>query len=174
VEVGRNQFRAQFAASSAPAERPPCNITYGTTVCLTLRCTRLATAGFARFRERVNSNVRRQAMDSVLGMTRLYLVVVGTVGFLFGQFFFGAFSVAPTIAGVAGVVAGAMSGLIQKTPRVAPVVVLAAAAGLIGVAMDAHHYYSELDISGNYYAWFLIGPFAAGLCLVGFLALQSE
>lgn len=40
-----------------------------TTKGLTLRCTRLATAGFARFRERVNSNIiRTQGREQAMGL----------------------------------------------------------------------------------------------------------
>jgi hypothetical protein len=52
--------RASVTALPASAVASCIGLCTGNTRRLTLRCTRLATAGFARFRERVNSNVRRR------------------------------------------------------------------------------------------------------------------
>jgi hypothetical protein len=109
-------------------------------------------------------------MKTLLSITRAYVVFVGASGFLFGQLFFGQFSLAATLAGLSGVISGILGRRITTRARL--LTSLVCAAGLAGVAMDAFHYYSELHIPGNYYAWFLIGPFAAGLVFIGYLNVK--
>jgi hypothetical protein len=38
--------------------------------------------------------------------------------------------------------------------------------GLAGAAIDLHEYYSVPHASGNYYPWFLTGPFALALLFI--------
>lgn len=51
-------------------------------------------------------------------------------------------------------------------------VYLVCVVALVGVAMDAVNYYMHLDISGNDYAWTIIGPFAA--CIVALAYVASK
>lgn len=106
-------------------------------------------------------------MKSLLNVLRAYVVFFGASGFLFGQLFFGQFSCAATLAGASGVVGGLLG---QRTSAVARFLAMAVCVtGIAGVAMDAFHYYSELNSPGNYYAWFFIGPFATALVFIGYL-----
>ena len=111
-------------------------------------------------------------MKLVMDATRIYSAFVGASGFLFGQLFFGDFSIASTLAGVSGVLAGVISWPGFKMPRHPWLVPLCCSAGLIGVALDAYGYYSKDHVPGNYYAWFLIGPFVICLLLIGYEALR--
>lgn len=113
-------------------------------------------------------------MKAILKAARACAIFVGASGFLFGQLYFGTFSLAATIAGVSGVLAGALSWLADRNARLKRVVFVCCAAGLLGVAMDAYHYYTELHRPGNYYAWFLIGPYIATLLLIGWHALRND
>jgi hypothetical protein len=104
-------------------------------------------------------------MDTFILICRIYAMFVAASGFLFGQLFFNTFDWPATIAGLSGLLAGALSGrAAAEVRRLAPLVVILCLAGLVGVALDAHDYYAHYDIAGNYYAWFMIGPFCC--CLV--------
>lgn len=106
-------------------------------------------------------------MKLLLSVARVYLIFFGASGFLFGQLFFGQFSWAAMLAGVFGVAGGLLGQRIAVELRLLTIAVCAA--GIAGVAMDAFHYYAELQSPGNYYAWFLIGPYAAALVFIGYL-----
>jgi hypothetical protein len=99
-------------------------------------------------------------MTALHSLARLYVIFVAASGFLFGQIFTGFFSLPATLAGVCGIAAASLS----KSPHRRTLVGGLCAASLVGVALDALHYYTQLAIPGNYYAWFLIGPYC--LCLV--------
>ena len=106
-------------------------------------------------------------MKTRLNVARAYVVFCGASGFLFGQLFFGQFSWAATIAGVSGIVSGLLG---RRTAVAARFLTMAiCATGVAGVAMDAFRYYTELDIPGNSFGWFLIGPFTAALIFIGYL-----
>ncbi len=107
----------------------------------------------------------------LLKAARSYVVFFGAAGFLFGQVFNGYFSFAGTLAGVSGILAAVLGG--PRAPRSAGLdhlVVPCCLAGCIGVALDAYHYYTVLDSPGNYYAWFLTGPYVGALLLIGYHA----
>lgn len=106
-------------------------------------------------------------MKTLLIVARVYVIFFGASGFLFGQLFFGQFSWAAMLAGVSGVVGGLLGQRIAVELRFLTIAVCAT--GIAGVAMDALHYYSELNTPGNYYAWIFIGPFAAALAFIGYL-----
>lgn len=106
-------------------------------------------------------------MTILLHVARGYVVFFGAAGFLFGQVFCGNYSIPATLAGVAGVLTGLISWLPSRSLVVRAIVTLCGVAGVVGVTMDALHYYTTLHSPGNYYAWFLIGPFTAFLLLIG-------
>jgi hypothetical protein len=110
-------------------------------------------------------------MNALQTVARVYLVLVGASGFLFGQLFFGHFSWTATLAGVSGVASGILGQRAATTAAL--ITALVCAAGILGVAADAFHYYSELQIPGNDYASVLVGIFAAGLVLIGYLNVKS-
>jgi hypothetical protein len=107
-------------------------------------------------------------MKYLIDAARFYLAFIGASGFLFGQLFFGDFSIVATMAGVSGILAGALSWPGFKVSRYPWLVTLCCSTGLVGVALDVYHYYSEDHVPGNSYAWFLIGPFIVCLLLVGY------
>jgi ABC-type Co2+ transport system permease subunit len=51
-------------------------------------------------------------------------------------------------------------------------IVAACVAGLVGAAMHVYEYYSSSQLSGNYYAWFLTGPFIVALIIIAFQAAK--
>jgi hypothetical protein len=85
--------------------------------------------------------------------------------FLFGQLFAGRLSIAATTAGVCGLAAAVLPVFAnERAKRTAALVCFMSVAGVAG---DAYEYYAHLAIPGNYYAWFLIGPFAAATAFLG-------
>lgn len=101
-------------------------------------------------------------------------VFVAGAGFLFGQAFSGIFSLTDSLAGVAGVLAGLLGWRQSANPRVKRFIAACCAVALIGVALDAFRYYSELQRAGNYYPWVLVGPFIASIVLIGYVALTPS
>lgn len=113
-------------------------------------------------------------MRVLLHIARAYSVFVAAAGFLFGQLFFGTFEVGATLAGASGVAAGGLSWMNEGKPQLWPLVVLCSTVGIVGVGLDAWRYYAELNIPGNDYAWFLIGPLVAALGLIGHAAWRQR
>lgn len=106
----------------------------------------------------------------LLGIARCYVIFVGAAGFLLGSVFFNTFFVGALLAGLSGVAAAVSDWFATGRPRINRAVPVLCAGGLIGVALDAFRYYTQLDFPGNYYAWPMIGPFAAALVLLGWAA----
>ena len=46
-------------------------------------------------------------------------------------------------------------------------------AGLFGGGFDAYDYYAHHNIRGNYYGWFLIGPFYVCLFIIMSLTIRN-
>ena len=95
---------------------------------------------------------------------RLWAFYMGFI-FLFGQLFAGHFSAAATLAGVCGLVAAVLP--VFKNERAKRIAAFVCFASVAGVAGDVYDYYAHLAIPGNYYAWFLIGPFALATAFLG-------
>lgn len=112
-------------------------------------------------------------MNALLLLVRGYVVLVAAAGFIFGQFFFATFSIGETVAGVFGVIAGLL-GSVKDNPMRNRVVIIACAAAIAGVGIDAYHYYKFLDTPGNDYSWGLIGPFIMGLIFVAISCARSQ
>jgi hypothetical protein len=74
-------------------------------------------------------------MNALLAMARSFVIFIGALGFIFGQLFFGSFSLSATLAGVSGILAGTLSGWIVRCPGLKHVVVACCTAGLVGVAL---------------------------------------
>ena len=111
-------------------------------------------------------------MRGLYKLSRLVAIFVGAAGFLFGQVFSGVFSVAGMLGGLGGVAAGILAGLpSHRVPR--PAVLAACIAGLLGAAMHVYDYYSRSHVPGNYYAWFLTGPFVVALIIIAFQAAKK-
>jgi hypothetical protein len=111
-------------------------------------------------------------LKSLLKIARGYAIFVGAFGFLFGQLFNGYFSIAATGAGIAGILAGTFGGLrTARNVTIERTIIFSCIAGFIGVAADAYNYYTKLDIPGNYYAWFLIGPFLGSLLFICYCSI---
>jgi hypothetical protein len=110
-------------------------------------------------------------MTSLVALCRLFVIFLGAAGFLFGQVFTGEFSFGGTLAGVGGVVAGAL-GSNSSRPVAKYTVIGACAIGLVGAGLHAYEYYSVPHVPGNYYAWFLTVPFAIALMVIAFQAAR--
>jgi hypothetical protein len=111
-------------------------------------------------------------MNALLKLARGYTIFMSVSGFLFGQIFNGTVSAAATIAGLSGILAVALSWRLDQNAKLKRPVIACCIAGIAGIALDAVHYYTELDIPGNYYAWFLVGPLIACLVLIGYHATR--
>ena len=103
----------------------------------------------------------------LLTVARAYVVFDATTGFLFGQLFFGRLDLAGLVAGVFGLLAGALSAKRFKHSVVLNrLVLISCLAAIGGVVAHAYRYYSALDVPGNDYPWFLDGLFVLGLCII--------
>jgi hypothetical protein len=109
----------------------------------------------------------------VLPIARVLAIWLGVAGALFGQLFFGDFSVGATLSGVGAAIAGALSWGSRRTPKLLLIVGISCVAALVGVAMETITYYRELDIPGNDFAWELRGPFVGALLLIGYDTFAS-
>jgi hypothetical protein len=106
---------------------------------------------------------------------RVYVVLIALVGEIFGQMFFGAFSLASTITGVSAIFAGALGGLHCKANATkGKLVFVFCIAALGGTAAQAIYYYMKLDIPGNDFAWELRAPFILALLFIGYVALPLK
>jgi len=114
-------------------------------------------------------------MKTLLSIACVYSLFVAVAGFLFGQAFFGNFSLPATVAGTAGTLA-AVAGFRLTAGRIqtGTFAFWCAIAGLVGVAMDAANYYINLNAPGNYYAWFLNGPFCVALLFIAYTARKRS
>lgn len=96
-------------------------------------------------------------------------------GEIFGQLFFGTFSLAPTISGISAIFAGLLGGLsCRANPTKGKLVFVFCIAALGGTAAQAIHYYTKLDIPGNDFAWELRAPFILALLFIGYVALPLK
>lgn len=106
-------------------------------------------------------------MESIITICRGYVIFLSCPGFLFGQLFFGNFEWHATIAGTFGLLAGSLASKKCLTNRTQALFVISfCALGVVGVGLNAFHYYKYLNSSGNHYAWFLIGPHVACLAVI--------
>lgn len=106
---------------------------------------------------------------------RVYVVLIALAGEIFGQMFFGEFSLASTITGVSAIFAGALGGLhCRANPTVGKIIFASCLTALGGTAAQAIHYYAKLDIPGNDFAWELHAPFILALLLIGYVALPLK
>ena len=109
----------------------------------------------------------------MLILCAIFIAFQAAVGFLFGQLFAGHFSLPATLAGCAGLASAAGAIRLMAQPdRPAPWVPWAAAWTLVGVVLDIGSHYLFANIAGNYYPWFLVGPYGASVAWVGYTALQ--
>lgn len=105
----------------------------------------------------------------------LFIAFQAGVGFLFGQLFAGHFSVAATLTGVAGLASSAGAFLLAARPNQSiPWVRWATLLTLVGVTLDVFSYYRYLANPSNYYAWFLVAPFAVCVAWVGYTAQRRH
>lgn len=110
-------------------------------------------------------------MKTLFPIAQMYAMFVGASGYLFGQIFFEHFVWHATIAGVAGILAGALSKAYDKLSVSRRRLVLAlCVAGSFGVAVDAISYYTTPHAPGNDYAWVLNGLFATSLIVIAYFA----
>jgi hypothetical protein len=94
---------------------------------------------------------------------------------MLGQLFFGQFSIAATLAGLAGMFCAAFALKMSSQPTWAPAKVYGACViALLGVAMEVAIHYLHFDIQGNYYAWHIVGPYAACIVLFAYVASRRR
>ncbi len=104
-----------------------------------------------------------------------YVIFIASAGYLFGQLFFGKFTVSATISGICGILAGGLAITIEKatiTRRFS--IGLACLGGIVGVGFEAYDYYTRLNIPGNSFSWFLIGPYCFCLLFIAYVALGNR
>ena len=113
-------------------------------------------------------------MDSLLIFARGYVIFVAISGFIFGQLFFGNFAIGATLAGIFGLLSGILSGKYAlKTRLRSKTIITFCLISMVGVGLDAYNYYAHLNSSGNYYAWFMIGPYLAFLIIIIWRVVKS-
>jgi hypothetical protein len=114
-------------------------------------------------------------MKAALTTAALLLAFVALGGFLFGQVFFGLFSLPSSIAGLGGLLtacgAFGLAGGAAWAPRLA---LWSGVVTVMGVVLDAGQYYLYAAIPGNYYAWAMVGPFAACAAFVSLVAARRR
>lgn len=104
----------------------------------------------------------------LLIVARGFAIFVAAAGFLFGQAFFGIFSIVATITGVSGVLAGGLSWLPSRNLFLKLTVTFCCLAALVGVGMDAYTFYTKYDCPGNSNGWSLKIPFIGSLLFIGY------
>ncbi len=110
-------------------------------------------------------------MKVAITLSGIYLIIMGAFGYLFGQLFFGDFTLAATMAGVFGVVAGVITVASNSATMGRLAFVSCVLAG-VGFVIDAHTYYTKYDIPGNDFAWELRGPFVIALLVITYASLR--
>ena len=111
-------------------------------------------------------------MKALLNIARGFTIFVAAAGFLFGQVFFGIFSIVDTVTGVSGVLAGGLSWLPYRNLFMRLVVTICCLTALVGVGLDAYTYYTKYHCPGNNYGWFLQIPFIVSLLFIGYSSLM--
>jgi hypothetical protein len=104
------------------------------------------------------------------------VLVLGMSGLcFFGQVFVGRFLPTATAMGVFGAIA-ALTGIrvAGGSGRHRRWAAWSGAAGVLAVAADVANYYTYLAIPGNYYPWFMFGPYAAALALIAAAAATGK
>lgn len=105
-------------------------------------------------------------MRSLRAICRFIAIIIG-FSFLFGQLFFDDFGIAQTVTGIFGMAVGIGSRESKMQLRASQVTVsIFGALGLLGVIFDAIEYYTNYSSPGNYYAWFLIGPYIFAIIVI--------
>lgn len=104
-------------------------------------------------------------------LSRLIVLFIGAV-FVLGQLFAGEFSLAGTLAAIGGVLAGLLAPFPSRQSW-RNAVVVSGVVGLAGAALDVYEYYSVPHSSGNYYPWFLTGPFVLALLFIVWQAASA-
>ena len=110
-------------------------------------------------------------MSALLFLAALFVGFISLSRFMLGQLYFGHFSIAATLAGIAGMFCAAFALKMSSQRSWAPANVYSACfIALIGVALEAGIHYVHFDIQGNYYAWHVVGPYAACIVLFAYVA----
>jgi hypothetical protein len=103
-------------------------------------------------------------------LARGCLLFLGIFAFLFGQVFSAAFSFSDTAAGVSGVVAGVV-GPTKRGPIARFLLLTSCAFGIFGALANVYSYYSQPRFPGDYYPWFMTGPYLLSFLTLGYSAL---
>ena len=109
-------------------------------------------------------------MTSPISLTSAARVFFGFVGAseLFGQLFFGTYSIAHSVIGVGSVLLALLFP--AANPRV--VLTLVSITGA-AVLLAAYDYYERLDVPGNDFAWPLRAPFLFALTFVAWRSSRA-
>lgn len=104
-------------------------------------------------------------------IARAYILFVALAGEIFGQMFFGHFSLISTIIGISAIFAGVFGGLRSRNNYSIGLFVMSCCiAALGGTLAKVIHYYAEYNTPGNDFAWEFRAPFILSLIFIAFFA----
>ena len=112
-------------------------------------------------------------MKALTLISAMYVGFSSLFGFLFGQLFFGNFSLIDSATGVTGLFATLGAFLVVTSNRAGVLAFFSALASFGAVVAGAIRYYVSLDVPGNYYPWHLVIPLFLALLLIGYSGWQS-
>jgi hypothetical protein len=112
-------------------------------------------------------------MKALTLISAMYVGFSSLFGFLFGQLFFGSFSLIDSAVGVTGLFATLGALLVVTSNRAGVLTFFSALASFCAVVSGVIRYYVSLDVPGNYYPWHLVVPFLIALLLIGHSGWQS-
>jgi hypothetical protein len=98
-------------------------------------------------------------MKNLRTIFRALILFVG-FSFLFGQLFVGNFDIPATMTGIFGLAFAVVAGENNyESGKNRATIITVGSVCFIGVMFDVLSYYMSNPSPGNYYAWFLIGPY---------------
>lgn len=98
-------------------------------------------------------------MEALRALTKFYVIFMCITGYIFGQMFFGNFSLDASIIGVGGITSAIMWNENNlKVHKKTVAIILITLLTIISCIYETYYYYNYLNISGNNFAWPMRAP----------------